>query len=436
MKFKIIVLITLVFGIVFGQKITDTTNVASETYDKFEQSLNAVKSDVRKLNKRVSALDSLLKTNQSFNIERFGRIEKSNTDQSTIFDDEVKNIHSTIEQIKGEINNSIVRLEKKINQNLSNSNSRIENLQNIILTLSDSLLTTKNNILKFQEEISYGKAFEKARLELGPDQEFEWKGKRFSTNYSGEKSRVIENIENLKMDLEEKSMVLDSAINKANSQIDTLDNYIKKVKEDNKNQISSLDKTIAKTISDRTLYWIIAILILLLILVAVFFFLRSKVSEQQDSLSSVKDTQEKLENEAIQLDTKLIHILEQKLEVAQQQPQQTKEVDHSLPIKLSEEIHRMRKRLITMPDECEREKKVLSRRLESLEEKLNDMGYEIVNLEGKAYDERMTLNVLNIVESKELKQDENNISRVIKPQVKFKGEIIQPGDIEVTQGIN
>ena len=107
MKFKIIVLITLVFGIVFGQKITDTTNVASETYDKFEQSLNTVKSDVRKLNKRVSALDSLLKTNQSFNIERFGRIERSNTDQSTIFDDEVKNIHSTIEQIKGEINNSI-----------------------------------------------------------------------------------------------------------------------------------------------------------------------------------------------------------------------------------------------------------------------------------------------------------------------------------------
>ena len=80
--------------------------------------------------------------------------------------------------------------------------------------------------------------------------------------------------------------------------------------------------------------------------------------------------------------------------------------------------------------------KVLKKRIESLEDKINDMGYEIVNLEGQAYDERMTLNVLNIVESKELNQNENLISRVIKPQVKFKGEIIQPGDIEVTQGIN
>ena len=48
----------------------------------------------------------------------------------------------------------------------------------------------------------------------------------------------------------------------------------------------------------------------------------------------------------------------------------------------------------------------------------------------------MTLNVLNIVESKEFNQNEKNISRVIKPQVKFNDEIIQPGDIEVTQGIN
>ena len=52
------------------------------------------------------------------------------------------------------------------------------------------------------------------------------------------------------------------------------------------------------------IYWIIAILILLLILVAVFFFLKSKVSEQQDSLSTIKDTQEKLESKSIKLDTK------------------------------------------------------------------------------------------------------------------------------------
>jgi len=93
----------------------------------------------------------------------------------------------------------------------------------------------------------------------------------------------------------------------------------------------------------------------------------------------------------------------------------------------------MRKRLKTM-DESQ-STKVLNNRIDSLEEKLHDMGYEIVNLEGQPFDERMTLNVVNIIESEGFVQNEKKITRVIKPQIKFNDKIIQPGDIELTQGV-
>ena len=306
----------------------------------------------------------------------------------------------------------------------------------MIGSLTDSLLTNANSILRVTQQNSFNEAFLMARLELGKNQQFEWNDKRYSTNYPEEIDTppLVREIETIKLNLEEKVNQLDNAINKANDKLDVLDSNIEEVNAERINQIITLDQEINKTISSRTIYWIIAIFIILLIVFLVFFFFKSKMAEQRDSLSSVKNTQEKLENEAILLDTKLIQLLEQKLEIAQLQPQETPEVDHSLPLKLAEEIHRMRKRLKIMEES--QGTKVLKKRIESLEDKINDMGYEIVNLEGQAYDERMTLNVLNIVESKEFNQNEKNISRVIKPQVKFNDEIIQPGDIEVTQGIN
>ena len=213
---------------------------------------------------------------------------------------------------------------------------------------------------------------------------------------------------------------------------DTLNEYIAKLKNENKNQINSLDQSFNEKINNRTLFWIITILMILLLFTIVFFVLKSKVAKQQDSISFVKDIQKKLENEAIQLDAKLINILEQKLDVAQHQPQKTEYIDHSLPLKLGEEIHRMRKRLKTMGES--QGTKVLNKRIDTLEEKINDMGYEIVELEGKYFDEGMTLNVLNIIEREDLKENQKIISRVIKPQIKFQNEIIQPGDVEIAQG--
>jgi hypothetical protein len=92
----------------------------------------------------------------------------------------------------------------------------------------------------------------------------------------------------------------------------------------------------------------------------------------------------------------------------------------------------MGNRLKTM-DESSHAVKVLNNRLEKLEEEINDKGYEIVDLEGKQFDAGMTVQS-RFVSDSNLKDGESKITRVIKPQINFKGKLIQLADVEVSQG--
>ena len=358
-----------------------------------------IKTDLDKLNNNVTTLDSLLKTksSQSLTDKTFKQLDKSLSDMKEELNLQINSINSSLEQIKDELTNNIN-------------------------TLSDSLLTTANSILIMKEQNSFKRAFEEARLKLGPNMDFVYNGKTYKTDYENEAtpSPTIEAIRKIDKKIDE----LNAVIDKAESQIVTLDMLGK----DSKSRI----QTLYKTITDRTLYWIIAILIVLIIVISIFLVLKSKVTEQRDSLSLVKGAQEKLENESIQLDKNLIQVLEQKLEASNLQPQAVDEADHSLALTVGNEIHRMGNRLKTM-DESSHAVKVLNNRLEKLEEEINDKGYEIVDLEGKQFDAGMTVQS-RFVSDSNLKDGESKITRVIKPQINFKGKLIQLADVEVSQG--
>ena len=355
--------------------------------------------DLDKLNNNVTTLDSLLKTkpSQSLTDKKFKQIDKSLSDINEELNSQINSINSSLEQIKDELTNNIN-------------------------TLSDSLLTTANSILIMKEQNSFKRAFEEARLKLGPNMDFVYNGKTYKTDYENEAtpSPTIEAIRKIDKKIDE----LNAVIDKAESQIVTLDMLGK----DSKSRIQTLNKTI----TDRTLYWIIVILIVLIIVISIFLVLKSKVTEQKDSLSLVKGAQEKLENKSIQLDVKLIQVLEQKLEAANLEPQAVDEADHSLPLTMGNEIHRMRNRLKTM-DESSHAVKVLNNRLERLEEVIKDKGYEIIDLKGKPFNDGMTVHARFVPDSN-LKDGESKITRVIKPQINFKRKLIQAAEVEVSQG--
>ena len=59
-------------------------------------------------------------------------------------------------------------------------------------------------------------------------------------------------------------------------------------------------------------------------------------------------------------------------------------------------------------------------------------GYEIVDMLGKPYDDGMKVTA-NFIEDEDLEEGQKIITAVIKPQINYKGKMIQAANITVSQ---
>jgi len=194
---------------------------------------------------------------------------------------------------------------------------------------------------------------------------------------------------------------------------------------------------INQTIIDRTLYWIIGILAVALLSIFVFFFLRNKLSSSTKNLDSqIEKTNQAMHNEATKLDSKLIEILQTQLSILKEE-RKTNGVtantsDHKLPLKVGNEIYRMRQRISSIKSE-DKSLIPLSKSLERLEEEFNQGGYEIVDMLNKQFNDGLSVKA-TFIPSDNLNAGERIITKVIKPQINFNHEAIQMAEIEVSTG--
>ncbi len=191
---------------------------------------------------------------------------------------------------------------------------------------------------------------------------------------------------------------------------------------------------INQTITNRTLYWIIGILAVTLMSVIVFFVLRHKLSSSTKDLDlQIAMTNSNLQNEAIKLDSKLIEILQSQLIILKEERKTNvivaTEADHKLPLKVGEEIHRMRKRIENMPQDV-KGISALTNSLQRLEEEFNESGYSIEDLQGKKYVDGMKMEA-RFVDNPDIPKGEEIITDILRPEIKFKGVIIQVAKVEV-----
>lgn len=107
------------------------------------------------------------------------------------------------------------------------------------------------------------------------------------------------------------------------------------------------------------------------------------------------------------------------------------EIDHSLALKVADEVTRIEQNLAQM-DASVRGHKQLSAAVKRLHENLQAAGYELPQLLGKPFDEGMKVTAA-FVPDDSLQKDERKITRVFKPTVLFQGSMIQAGDIQVSQ---
>lgn len=202
---------------------------------------------------------------------------------------------------------------------------------------------------------------------------------------------------------------------------------------------------LTQTISERSTWYLIAFGVVFILLATSYWYLRRRndASEQslsaqvQNALSSVRSTEEKVARADTALADSLFEILT-KLRVrdiqaaaTSTQPAST-EPDHDLPLKLADEIHRMRKRLASLPAET-KGLTPLQKSVERLESELTDHGYEIVDHTGMVYSENLSVKA-RFVPSDELAPEQKVITKVVTPQVNYKGVMLRMADIEVSIG--
>lgn len=241
---------------------------------------------------------------------------------------------------------------------------------------------------------------------------------------------------------QQQTKVLDSL--RANQQqqtenVNTLANKIGADISDANQKIDNNVSTLSKSINSRTWLGALGILIAIGLLACTYYVLRRKISSGATTIDKIRSAQEGLETaqkamqeESVKLDNKLVELLDKKIE-ATPTPTANEQADHTLALKVADEIVRIETNLSRM-DTSVKGYKQLAKAVERIRTNFLANGYEIVEMLGKPYNEGMKV-VANFVSDDTLAEGEQKITGIIKPQINYKGKMIQSAQITVSQNL-
>ncbi|MFW5721566.1 MAG: hypothetical protein ACOCWW_04215, partial [Bacteroidota bacterium] len=149
--------------------------------------------------------------------------------------------------------------------------------------------------------------------------------------------------------------------------------------------------------------------------------------------SNLQDTRKALEEEGVKLDNKLIEVLETQLKIINNSNSVSgKEGDHTLALKVADEIVRIEKNISKMDNDT-KGIKPLVKGIERIKDNFKANGYEMVQLLDKEYDDRMNIDVINFIDDDSIPSGKKIITRIIKPQVNYNDVLIQRAQVDVSQ---
>ena len=209
-----------------------------------------------------------------------------------------------------------------------------------------------------------------------------------------------------------------------NGKIDATDNNVRT----NQDQLQS-----------RTLYGVFVVIVVLAIIVGVACWLTKRIKSGTSTIGDVRRAQEalqaaqtKMQEESIKLDNQLLAIVQKQLD-ASSASKITGEPDHSLVVKLADEIARIETNLSKM-DKSVRGYKQLVQAKDRMINNVRANGYEIISLLGQEYNDGMQFQT-RFVPDESLPEGKRIITGMIKMQVNYNGKMIQPAEIVVSQNI-
>lgn len=200
-------------------------------------------------------------------------------------------------------------------------------------------------------------------------------------------------------------------------------------------QITDNTNNLNDNIKSKTTWGILIVTIIILLIVAIYLILYKRVEKGKSAIDKIKDTQKSIQEESLKLDDKLVGLLNQQLNVQANisNNDSNNQMDHSLALKVADEIVRIEMNLSRM-DASIKGHKQLSKAVERIKNNFLANGYEMVDMLGKPYNDGMKV-VANFVSDENLKDGEQIITGIIKPQVNYNGKMIQAAQITVSQNI-
>ena len=194
-------------------------------------------------------------------------------------------------------------------------------------------------------------------------------------------------------------------------------------------------------LSSRTLWGSCGLAILLLAIIATIFAFLKKIKLGTTSIDDVRRAQEalqaaqtKMQEESVKLDNQLLAIVQKQLDASVPSANKTTgEPDHSLVVKLADEIARIETNLSKM-DKSVRGYKQLVQAKDRMINNVRANGYEIISLLGQEYNDGMQFQT-RFVPDESLLEGKRIITGMIKMQVNYNGKMIQPAEIVVSQNI-
>jgi hypothetical protein len=109
------------------------------------------------------------------------------------------------------------------------------------------------------------------------------------------------------------------------------------------------------------------------------------------------------------------------------------EPDHSLALKLANQINVMENNLNRM-DQDVKGLKTLRKSISTLKDNLIANGYEMPELLGKPFNDKMKIIVTSTIPDENFEKDAEVITKVLIPQVNFNDKMIQTAQIETSKG--
>lgn len=236
---------------------------------------------------------------------------------------------------------------------------------------------------------------------------------------------------------------LNSKLSNANNSIDSLRNQtqansnaitktanqlgiqIKETGDKNAGKITE----VSESLSENSLYGIIGVLSAILLSGLLYWLLSKRQRTDKNQLSNIiKSTKTELTQESAKLDVQLLDVIEKQLKVADKLNATEPTIEHTFHKNSANELQRIANYANSLEPESQ-EAVALQGSLGRLRNYFNSSDYEITDFTGKDYDERIPMKIKDTFFEETLTKGSEVITRTLKPQIKYKGEVIQEAEV-------